>query len=202
LFLKNISDPDYQTTVTFCRNTSATLDECITAVRKQERDLIQKRIERKRLKTVMRRMKAEDLDSDDGDDSDVPTPKRRKTNKTRRVQDKTNDVAENSKFAGELTTTEKGLLRFKGECWKKMNEKEKEFVREYNASVKHGDPLEKVAMPAGITVKTRRIRRTQLQENDTANKADNSQKKQSKETKRKAITFGLSDSSHHNEEDD
>ena len=39
------------------------------------------------------------------------------------------------------------MLRFNGECWKKMEEKEKEFVRDYNATIKHGDPIDKVILP-------------------------------------------------------
>jgi hypothetical protein len=39
------------------------------------------------------------------------------------------EKAENGTFAGELDTMEKGLLRFKSNCWQKMDEKEKEFVR-------------------------------------------------------------------------
>jgi hypothetical protein len=34
LFLKNITDPDYATTTIFCRNTQATLEKCIAAVRR------------------------------------------------------------------------------------------------------------------------------------------------------------------------
>jgi hypothetical protein len=37
VFLRNITDPDYQTTVTFCLNSDALLDNCINAIRKQER---------------------------------------------------------------------------------------------------------------------------------------------------------------------
>jgi hypothetical protein len=65
------------------------------------------------------------------------------------------DKAENSKFEGELDTTSKGLLRFKTDCWNKKEEKDKEFVRDYNAAVKHGEPTEKVTMPKGITVKNK-----------------------------------------------
>jgi hypothetical protein len=54
LFLKNISDPDYQTSVTFCRNTNATLEKCIAAIRKQERDIQQKRLEKRRFKATLR----------------------------------------------------------------------------------------------------------------------------------------------------
>jgi hypothetical protein len=46
-------------------------------------------------------------------------------------------------------------LRFNSECWKKMEEAEKEFVLEYNAAIKHGDPTDKVNMPNGISVKNK-----------------------------------------------
>jgi hypothetical protein len=193
LFLKNITDVEYQTTVTFCRNTNATLDECITAVRKQERDIIQKRIERKRLKSVVRRMKSENLDSDDDDDDSVTqTAKRHKSNRTRRVQAKNNKAIDNCKFEGELATTERGLLRFQSECWKKMDAKDQEWVREYNASVKHGE-IDKVKIPSGISIK-RRIRRTKNDE-DTTN-VDNDlgkRKKMPNEKRKKGVTFGISD---------
>ena len=37
LFLKNITDGDYQTSVAYCRNMDCTLEKCIAALRKQER---------------------------------------------------------------------------------------------------------------------------------------------------------------------
>jgi hypothetical protein len=48
-----------------------------------------------------------------------------------------------------------------------MDEKEKEFVREYNASVKHGDPLEKLTMPDGISIKNKPRRTLIKQESDS-----------------------------------
>ena len=61
-----------------------------------------------------------------------------------------------------------------------MSEKEKDFVREYNASVKHGEATDKVTMPRGITVKTK-VRRTQSGE----------KRKYESEKKEKGIRFGL-----------
>lgn len=78
-------------------------------------------------------------DSDHDDDSMDRSPKRIRRNKTRRM-DNTLEKTDNTKF-------ERGLLRFNGECWKKMEEKEKEFVRDYNATTKHGDPIDKVILP-------------------------------------------------------
>jgi hypothetical protein len=150
LFLKNIIDEDYKTSVTYCCNTGCSLDLCISAMRKQERDIQQKKVDRQRLKATMRRVK----EPQETDDEESQDQKRRKVNKARRTSTM-NEKAENETFAGELDTTEKGLLRFKSNCWMKMDEKEKEFVREYNASVKHGDPLEKLTMPDGISIKNR-----------------------------------------------
>lgn len=206
LFLKNITDPDYATTVEIARgNKTITLDDCITRIRKKERELIQKRVERKRLKSVVRRMKHEPGDSDDDDDdSDAPTPKRRKTGKARRVQEKgkTSDKpSDNQKFEGELATTERGLLRFKSDCWKKMNEKDQEWVREYNAAVKHGE-IDKVKIPTGISIK-RRIRRTQMEEVPMKDDEEGGKrKKPSNDKRKKGVTFGISDDLHTNDDDE
>ena len=119
-------------------------------MRKQERDIQQKKVGRQCLKATLRRVKEPQESEDEG----FQDQKRRKITKTRRMNSM-NEKAENEKFAGELDTTEKGLLRFKSDCWQKMDEKEKEFVREYNASVKHGDPLDKLTVPDGISIKNR-----------------------------------------------
>jgi hypothetical protein len=199
--LKNITDQDYQSTVTFCRNNNCTLDKCIAAVRKQERDLQQKRLEKHRLKATIRRMKEESDSDEDDDNSDKRPTKRRKNNKARRVED-SNKSKDNCKFEGELATTQKGLLRFDGACWRKMDDQQKEFVREYNASVKHGEPLPKEKIPAGITVKNT-VRRTQSNVSDTSDGDKESTKKTTPGGSKKSgkkITFNLSDE-HRNEEE-
>ena len=40
LFLKNIKDPEYEITVRYLRNSSATLKNCVTTLQNDERDLI------------------------------------------------------------------------------------------------------------------------------------------------------------------
>jgi len=103
-----------------------------------------------------------------------------------------NEKAENEAFTGELDTTEKGLLRFKSNCWQKMNEKEKEFVREYNASVKHGDPLEKIIMPDGISIKNRPRRTLIKQESDSDQSDQRARAKMDmRPHKKKGISFGI-----------
>ena len=186
VFLRNITDPDYQTTVTFCLNSDCSLEKCINAIRKQERDIQQKKLARHRLKATLRRMKAVDSD-DDGSVEHVS----KRSKKARRVE-KTQEKAENAKFDGELSTTDKGLLRFQGACWKTMDDKEKEFVREYNAAVKHGDSMDNVNMPNGISVRNK-VRRTQVSEGDEkVSKPKGTDKKK----KGKGVTFGISDADH------
>jgi hypothetical protein len=181
VFLRNITDPDYATTVTFCLNSDALLDSCINAIRKQEREIQQKKQARYRLKAVLRRYKSKSDNSDD----DKPSPTK-KAQQVEVVTPEKADKAENSKFEGKLDTTGKGLLRFKTDCWNKMEDANKEFVREYNAAVKHGEPTEKVTMPKGISVKNK-IRRTTTQDVVV---------KPSALKKKKGVTFGISDADH------
>jgi hypothetical protein len=120
LFLKNIIDNNYKILVTYCRNTGCSLDLCIAAMRKQDSNIQQKKTDRQRMKANLRRMKNPQESNDE--DLDDQNQKRRKISKTRRVATM-NEKAENEKFAGEWDMTEKGLLRFKGDCWKKMEGK-------------------------------------------------------------------------------
>jgi hypothetical protein len=83
LFLKNITDNDYKTSVTYCRNTGCLLDLCIAAMRKQERDIQQKKTDRQRRKATLRCVRFPQ-ESDD-EDSEDQNQKRRKISKTRRV---------------------------------------------------------------------------------------------------------------------
>ena len=102
------------------------------------------------------------------------------------------EKVENTKFEGELDTTERGLLRFNGDCWKKMDDKEKDFVCDYNAAIKHGEPVQKVSMPNGISVKTH-VRRTQ---NVEGVQKEPSTDGKGKDRKKKGVTFGISDAAH------
>jgi hypothetical protein len=83
-----------------------------------------------------------------------------------------------------LDTTGKGLFRFNSDCWKKLEDKDKEFVCDNNAAVKHGDPTEKVTMPKGVSVKTK-VHCTKSQEEETKPKRS--------DKKKKGITFGILD---------
>jgi hypothetical protein len=180
------SDEDYKTSVTYCRNTGCSLDLCISAMRQQERDIQQKKVDRQRLKATMRRMK----EPQESDDEDSQNQKRRKISRARQTSTM-NEKAENEKFAGELDTTEKGLLQFKSDCWQKMDEKENKCVREYNASVKHGNPLDKLTVPDGISIKNRPRRTLIKQEADSDQSDMQARTKMAMRLhKKKGITFG------------
>jgi hypothetical protein len=73
-----------------------------------------------------------------------------------------------------------------------MDEKEKEFVREYNASIKHGDPLDKITMPDGISIKNR-PRRTLIKQEDDSDQSDQKArvKMAMRPHKKKGILFGI-----------
>jgi hypothetical protein len=121
----------------------------------------------------------------DDDSMDQGSKRAKKAQRVEVVTPEKTNKAENCKFEGKLDTTGKGLLHFNSNCWKKMEEdKDKEFVRNYNAAVKLGDPTEKVTMPKGISVKTK-VCRTKLQEEETKPKGSNK--------KKKGTTFGISD---------
>jgi hypothetical protein len=93
VFLRNVTDTDFQTAVTYCLNSNADLDDCVSAIRKLERDIQQKKIARHRLKSTLWRMTGKKDQSDDYDSME-PTPKRLKNNKSRRV-DVTQGKSEN-----------------------------------------------------------------------------------------------------------
>jgi hypothetical protein len=74
-----------------------------------------------------------------------------------------------------------------------MEEKEKDFVLGYNASIKHGDPIGKLTMPDGFTIKTR-LRRTLIKEEPDK---DHKPKHNNKDNRKaKGMTFGISEDKH------
>ena len=78
-----------------------------------------------------------------------------------------------------------------------MDDKEKDFVRDYNAAIKHGDPIDKVPTPSGISVKTR-ARRTQITEATPKAPDTNTN---GKGRRKKGVTFGISDADHADQEE-
>jgi hypothetical protein len=71
-------------------------------------------------------------------------------------------------------------------------EKDHEWVREYNASVKHGE-TDKIKLPPGISIK-KRVRRTPATVTEEVDELSRKKTKINLNTKeRKSITFGISD---------
>ena len=152
LFLRNIEDADYKETVIVLRTRErVTLTDCITAIRRRDRDLSHSRSQRRLLRNQIKRMKMErsghswEYQADSEDEPDTWRPKKR----ARRL-------------AGEIKTNKNGFISLPPPEYKKLEESDKTFIREYNHSVRHNEPLDQVEVPDGVTVvksKLRRIRR-------------------------------------------
>jgi hypothetical protein len=143
-------------------------------------------VEKKRVRATLRRWTNENQDHESDEETEKP---RKKKHKVRRTQPQSTS---NKKFEGELTTTSGGLLKFENECWKKMDEKEKVFVREFNAAVRHGEPVGKINIPSGVTVKVRRMGKAEPVIKEESK--DDSKKKVGK--RKKGVNFGLTDEDH------
>jgi hypothetical protein len=74
-----------------------------------------------------------------------------------------------------------------------MEEKEKDLIHDYNASIKHGDPTDKLNMPKGITIKTR-PRRTLIKEEPDKEPKHKHNNKDNRKVK--GMTFGISEDGH------
>jgi hypothetical protein len=88
-------------------------------MRKQERDIQQKKTDRQRMKATLRCVRFPQESNDE--DSEDQNQKRRNFSMTRRVATM-NEKPENEKFSGELDTTEKDfyvLREIVGRKWKK-----------------------------------------------------------------------------------
>ena len=58
-FLDNISDRNYDNTVSYCRNNNCNLEMCIFKVRMNERNIMRKRTHKLKLRGIVRRMQSE-----------------------------------------------------------------------------------------------------------------------------------------------
>ena len=189
LLLKNITDPDYQTTVAFLRNTNADLNECITAVRKHERDLMQKRVERRKYCQHIRRMVQErnndSMESEDDESATANYLRKRKFfhNRPRRLE-------------GTIETTRNGFLSFERGDFRKLTDDEKTFVQEWNAKVKHNEPTDKLKIPDGVNIiSSTKVRRTKSEDKTIDEPSDQPKPK-------KKITFNLHDQEEDKEDED
>ena len=181
LFLKNIIDPDYKATVQFCRNQTSTLNECVSAVRKTERDLLRQRAERRKMQQIARRIIRDD-NKENFDNSESKSSER---------DDDLDNDNHPKRQKREIETNKKGKIFLNYKEWETLVKDEKTFINDWNRAIKNGDPTEELKMPEGITIVTK------------ARRVENSEPKNAKTSrKRKRITFHLGDSVDTADEDD
>ena len=181
LFLKNIEDPEYEITVRYLRNSSATLKNCVTTLRKDERDLIQKRIQKRKLRNLTRRIMKEDNRNN------------QRPSKIRRTH--AEDVNKHEMI--QLKPSPKGLLGVDEKVWATLDEKVKSFIQQYNSNVKHNEPTSNIEKPQNVMIKPRRNETFNSDESST--KPNSPQRNANKNSKK--ITFHVNDSKANHEND-
>ena len=111
LFIRNIEDPEYRAIVTYLRNKETVdLQECVKSVRKNERDILERKSERGKSKNVTRRYKEQD-DSEQIED------------------------VHSRRLKGEIETNQYGYIRVPYNTWTNLDQDNKSFVQKYNAKV-------------------------------------------------------------------
>lgn len=182
LFLRNIHDERYDMTIKYLRNSSADLHECVTAIRKEERDMLRKRAAKRTLQGTLRRIqgdtksnryagKGTDKDVEEDDNSINPKRVRRLT--------------------GTIETTKNGFLSIPNEKWAALNDDDKAFVQKYNAKVKHNESLDRIVIPDGVTIQGR-PRRNKSPRPDTDDETKNDTPAPKKQNKRsKKVKFSV-----------
>lgn len=178
LFLKNIKDERYEITIKYLRNADAKLHECVTAIRKEERDQLRKRAEKRKLQSTLRRYRQEELEEErnrNRNDSQ-PSPSKR----ARRL-------------TGEIDTTNNGCLTVPSDKWKTLTDDDKAFIQNYNSKIKHKESVAGIKIPDGVTIKAK-VRRNRSpssdDEEDEDDKGETSSSKKQKKGKKK-VQFSL-----------
>ena len=116
-----MSNPDFETFVKFQRSKNEGLMDAIVALRKEDRELSEKRAHNRRFKNKLRRMREEMEDDDEG--------RRREPKRIRRQYD---DV-------DELKLTRYGYIQVPFQMWKDATKEDKNFVVRYNSKIRHRD---------------------------------------------------------------
>jgi hypothetical protein len=185
LFLRNIHDEKYEMTIKYLRNSDAKLQECVTAIRKEERDMLRKRAAKRKLHSTLRRFR-ENGDQGEYDNKQTTDSSDYPSKRARRLK-------------GVVETNERGFLSIPNEQWAKLDNDDKAFVQKYNAKVKHKEPLTSVQIPEGVTIKSKSRRNTGSPANHDEEHKDGESdsatppaKKQKKGTKK--IRFALTNS--------
>jgi hypothetical protein len=156
-------------TVKYLRNSGADLHECVTAIRKEERDQIRKRMVKRKLQNTLRRFKNEAVNNDE---KESPNPKRIR------------------RLTGIIDTTKSGCLTIPNEKWSTLTDDDKAFVQKYNAKIKHNESVDGVEIPEGITIKnkSRRNRTAASDKTEETNLDDESDETETPPTKKQKIT--------------
>ena len=152
LFLDNIHDPEYtawKIAVKLLKQMD--LDVIVHAFRERSDEIDNNKKDTKLLKNHIRRLTGTkhtrtELDSD-GDSSPTRTPKR-----TRRRQSRTR--IRRTKL--DIIPQESGLLSIDHKDWLDLTTEEKQFIQEYNAKIKHKEPVTSLTSPQTIQIIARR----------------------------------------------
>ena len=178
-FLKNIVDYEYATVVLYLSSQNEDLKQCVNVIRKTERDLAAKRSNRRKLKTLARRIKKKrkkkeqeyDLSLDESDKMHQNTPKI---------------------FKGVFVPKPSGLLGLNEQNWKELSEDKKKFIQGFNAKVNHGEDTNLLIVPPGLTIKidSRPQQRQEPDKNKNKEKKEDQDQPPKKRT-RKLIGFSL-----------
>ena len=150
LFLKNISDPEYEATVRFCRNQNSDLKDCVSAIRKAERDLIRKRAEKRKLDQYIRRLVQENQDN-------------KKESKKRKSESDDNHPMT-------IKTDDKGYFHFRRAEWIELTKQEKMFVKNWNKAIRNGNSTKDLKPPDGFTFDDNRRYTFELVDDDSSKK--------------------------------
>jgi hypothetical protein len=143
MFLKQIRDPHYKTTIAVIKNHTGNGDikliQAIAKIRKCELELIQDRKGKRRYESPRRQKKKKAVsDSDSEDPNEVaPSPtKRRKQEKLRRLPPN-------------VQLTSGGRISIPKEDWDKSTPEDKTFIQDWNSRVKNKEETDELVVPPG-----------------------------------------------------
>jgi hypothetical protein len=192
LFLRNITAAEYASTVSFLRNTNPDLMACVTAIRKAERDCLQKKQASRQFRQTIRRMKEEIshentkrrwiVEDDIESDSEDEYPKKKKIRHLN---------------GGERSYTASGCLKIPSEMWYDLPEGHRTFVMNYNSKITHKDSVEDMKPPDGFIFPTKA-----RQMGTTPKETSVEKEKKDSTLKKKKIRFNLEKSQENDDGDD
>ena len=159
LFLHNIQDDDYKTTVGILKmSNEQDIMKCFQAIGKRERELIRACAEKCKLRQHVRRLCNEGY----FDANDLHPPA-----KLRRLEGIT--------LTGDIKTNDWGYISISKEQYRNLANNNKQFIKDYNQCVKAGKSTNTVRIPQGINIIPTTARRLNIPPNtDTSQSPDNS----------------------------